>query len=65
MMKWKSLTKLNEIKNNIYVLPTLPGVLRKLEMSINKIWIGHTFLTQYQLIKREPPPLYILAEVYN
>ncbi|KAL4148967.1 hypothetical protein QTP88_003096 [Uroleucon formosanum] len=55
---WKQGTsKLNEIKNTIHTWLSPPDFSRKMEISINRIRIGHTSLTHQYLMKKEDPPL--------
>lgn len=53
---WRKLnTKLNQIKNNINPWKN-PGLNRKEETTINRLRIGHTYLTHSYLMNNEEPP---------
>ncbi|XP_022162924.1 uncharacterized protein LOC111028544 [Myzus persicae] len=59
--KWQNLwikqnTKLNTIKNNIQVWRN-PGLNRKDETIINRLRIGHTFVTHNYLMAIKAPPI--------
>lgn len=56
--EWNEMsTKLNEVKKSIqpFIFPI--NTTRKQETSINRLRIGHTFLTHAHLMKNEDPPL--------
>ncbi|KAL4092396.1 hypothetical protein QTP88_026899 [Uroleucon formosanum] len=55
---WKQgSTKLNEIKNTIHPWPSPSDFSRKIETAINRLRIGHTWLTHHYLMKKEDPPI--------
>jgi len=58
LQKWKQgSTKLNEIKNSIHPWPYPSDSTRKIETAINRMRIGHTWLTHQYLMKKEDPPI--------
>ena len=59
--KWLKLwthlnTKLNHIKNNIQIWHN-PGLTRKEETILNRLRIGHTFITHRHLMEKSDPPI--------
>jgi hypothetical protein len=55
---WKQgSTKLNEIKNTIHSWPSPSDSTRKIETAINRMRIGHTWLTHQYLMKKEDQPI--------
>jgi ribonuclease HI len=49
-------TKLNQIKNNIQTWHS-PGLKRKEETILNRLQIGHTFITHKHLMEKNDPPI--------
>jgi hypothetical protein len=49
-------TKLNQIKNNIQTWHN-PGLKRKEETILNRLRIGHTFITHKHLMEKNDPPI--------
>jgi len=49
-------TKLNQIKNNIQTWKN-PGLNRKEETILNRLRIGHTFITHRHLMEKTDPPI--------